>query len=268
VSDRSRSAYTRRRPDPVALDGLQPMSTARLSDEVAERIRSLIIAENITAGSRLPSERDLAERVGASRPTVSQALRSLSLMGLVEIRRGSGAYVVRRPESMVTASVRLMLDLDEHSATDLMQLRLWLETLGATHAAERTPPIDAAAATEMRAALQRLAEAAGRPSEWISADTVFHAVIVRGSGNAYLAAGYESVHTTILSHEYEQWVQSDTVPKWLCDSDPEEQLALHQPILDAVLARDPDAARAAVETHHLAMQKHLEEALSHSRRRD
>ena len=264
MADASRSAYVRRRPDPVELNGLQQMSTTRLSDEVAERIRSLIITEDIAAGARLPSERDLAERVGASRPTVSQALRSLSLMGLVEIRRGSGAYVVRRPESMVTASVTLMLDLDEHSATDLMQLRFWLETLGATEAAQRTPPLGADDAQEMREALQRLTEAVGQPSQWIAADTVFHATIVRASGNPYLGAMYESVHTTILGYEYKQWVQSDTVPRWLRDSTIEQQLALHQPILDAVLAREPDAARAAVEAHHREMKKHLDEALSHA----
>jgi GntR family transcriptional repressor for pyruvate dehydrogenase complex len=268
MADPSRSAYVRRRPDPVELNGLEPMPSTRLSDDVAERIRSLIITENIAAGSRLPSERDLAERVGASRPTVSQALRSLSLMGLVEIRRGSGAYVVRRPESMVTASVTLMLDLDEHSATDLMQLRFWLETLGATEAAQCTPALGAQVAEEMRGALQQLTEAVGQPSQWIAADTVFHASIVRASGNPYLAAVYESVHTTILGYEYKQWVQNDTMPRWLRDSTVEQQLALHQPILDAVIARDADAARVAVETHHLEMKKHLDEALSQARQRD
>ena len=56
--------------------------------------------------------------------------------------------------------------------------------------------------------------------------------------------------------------------RWLRDSTIEQQLALHQPILDAVLARDPDAARAAVETHHLEMKKHLDRALPHTRQRD
>ena len=143
-----RPAARRRRPDPVELPRTARLTVPRLSDDLAERIRRLIISEDIAEGARLPPERDLAERFGASRPTVSQALRALSLMGLVEIRRGSGAYVVRRPETMVTASVNLMLDLDQRSLSDLMQLRLWLETLGAREAAARTPqltPAEAAA---------------------------------------------------------------------------------------------------------------------------
>ena len=89
VAEPSRGpAARRRRPDPVELPRTARLTVPRLSDDLAERIRRLIISEDIAEGARLPPERDLAERFGASRPTVSQALRALSLMGLVEIRRG------------------------------------------------------------------------------------------------------------------------------------------------------------------------------------
>src|ERR1700757_1966131 len=129
------SVHGERRPRAVPLPGISPVATGRRSDDVAAQIRNLIIRERLAEGARLPAERELAERFCASRPTVSQALRSLSLMGLVEIRHGSGAYVVRRPEAMVTASVNLMLDLDRDSAGHLMDLRLWLEDTGVRGAA-------------------------------------------------------------------------------------------------------------------------------------
>jgi GntR family transcriptional repressor for pyruvate dehydrogenase complex len=247
----------RRRPDPVEFPKTERLVVTRLSDDLAERIRRFIVDEDIAEGARLPPERDLAERFGASRPTVSQALRSLSLMGLVEIRRGSGAYVVRRPETMVTASVNLMLDLDQRSVSDLMQLRLWLETLGAREAATRTPQLASGEAAAINEALRRLRDSARRTSEWIAADTVFHATIVRSAGNPYLGSIYESVHTTVLSFEYRQWVDSDSVPDWLRHASPEEQLALHEPIAAAVLRRDPAAAASAVATHHRVMLEHL-----------
>ncbi len=250
----------RSRQRPAQLRGITPLRVSRLSDELASRIRTLIISEDVAEGARLPSERELAERFGASRPTVSQALRTLSLMGLVEIRRGSGAYVVRRPETMVTASVDLMLDLDEASLGHLMQLRLWLETLGAQQAAARDPRLDPAEQAGIATALGRLEAAAGRPSEWIAADTVFHAAVVRSSGNPYAAAVYESVHTAILSQEFSTWIQSETAPDWLRRSYPEEQFALHEPIARAVLAGDPAAAAAAVRKHHEVMLGHLEAA--------
>src|SRR5215472_13788843 len=145
----------RRRPSAVELAGIEPLVPIRRSDSVAEQIRELIISERIAEGARLPPERELAIRFGASRPTVSQALRSLSLMGLVEIRHGSGAYVIRRPETMVAASVNLMLELDRRSVDHLMRLRLWLETIGASEAATREPALDDGETGSVRSALAR-----------------------------------------------------------------------------------------------------------------
>ena len=255
-------AARRRRPDPVELPRTARLTVPRLSDDLAERIRRLIISEDIAEGARLPPERDLAERFGASRPTVSQALRALSLMGLVEIRRGSGAYVIRRPETMVTASVNLMLDLDQRSLSDLMQLRLWLETLGAREAAARTPQLTPAEAAAIGEALGHLGDSARDASardasEMIAADTVFHATVVRSAGNLYLAAIYESVHTAALSFEYRHWVATESVPDWLRDTSPEQHLALHEPIAAAVLRQDPGAAAQAVAAHHQAMLGHI-----------
>jgi GntR family transcriptional regulator, transcriptional repressor for pyruvate dehydrogenase complex len=258
---------SRQRPDPVELPGIVPLTSTRLSDDLAGQIRRLIISEGISEGSRLPSERDLAERFGASRPTVSQALRTLALMGLVEIRRGSGAYVLRRPETMVTASVNLMLDLDEQSVSDLMQLRLWLETLGAEQAAAREPALSEEEAGVLRAALAELGTAAGDSPAWIAKDTVFHAAVVRSARNPYLAALYESVHTAVLSYEFRYWVETESVPGWLRRTSPAEQVALHEPIARAVIEGDAEAARAAVLRHHEVMSRHLAAARRSARRR-
>jgi GntR family transcriptional regulator, transcriptional repressor for pyruvate dehydrogenase complex len=241
-----------RRPDAVELTGIGPVSTARRADSVAEQIRNLIISEQIGAGARLPPERELALRFEASRPTVSQALRSLSLMGLVEIRHGSGAYVVRRPEVMVAASVNLMLDLDTESVGQLLQLRLWLETIGVREAALAGPD-----AGGIEVALGRLHDAAGSTSELVAADTVFHATVVRGAGNQYLASIYESVHSAVLSYQLKGWVDSESVPPWLRGPGPAQHWQLHEPIATAVLARDAQAAEAAVLAHHNAMVGHF-----------
>jgi GntR family transcriptional repressor for pyruvate dehydrogenase complex len=256
------------RPRPVELPGIAPVAAVRRSDSLADQIRGLIISEGIAEGARLPAERDLAERFGASRPTVSQALRSLSLMGLIEIRHGSGAYVVRRPQAMVAASVSLMLDLDQHSVDHLMQLRLWLETLGVREAAARQPALAAAEEQEILAALNRLRGAADRTSELIAADTVFHALIVRSVGNPYLAAMYESVHSAVLAYELKAWVDTESDPPWLRDSGAGEQVALHEPIAAAVIGRDGEAAYAAVLAHHQKMAEHVAAARSwHGKRR-
>jgi GntR family transcriptional repressor for pyruvate dehydrogenase complex len=238
---------------PVAgLAGLRPVSLPRVSDEVAEQIRRLIVSQQLAEGARLPPERDLASRFGVSRPMVSQALRMLSLMGLVEIRRGSGAYVLRRPQAMVTTSVSLMLDLGPGSLDELAELRLWLESLGVAGAAARH-----ASDSGLLAALGRLAGAASSASAWIAADTLFHAAAVAAAGNTYLTAVYESVHTAVLSHEYEHWVRTETEPAWLDPAGAPALLQLHRAIYDAVVAGDTAAAQAAVQRHHAVMLEHL-----------
>jgi GntR family transcriptional repressor for pyruvate dehydrogenase complex len=249
-----------RRPDAVELPPIAPMATTRLADGVADRIRALIISENIAEGARLPPERNLAERFGASRPTISQALRTLALMGLVESRRGSGAYVLRRPETMVAASVNLMLDLDARSVDHVMQLRLWLETLGVQQAIIREPPLTRAEVNAIQEALDRLKRTAGQLSEWIAADTVFHATVVRSSGNPYLGSIYESVHNAVLSYEFKHWVDTESTPDWIRDISPDWQLALHQHIANAVIEGDSDAGAKAVLEHHQAMADHVQTA--------
>lgn len=184
-------------------------------------------------------------------------------MGLVEIRRGSGAYVLRRPESMVTASVSLMLDLEEQSVENLMQLRFWLETIGVKEAAFRVPELTDQEQDRIRAALRRLEESES-PSERIAADTVFHATVVGAAGNPYLSSIYESLHTAVLSFEFKQWVRSETVPHWLRKRLSQKQLELHEAIANAILKRDPEAGQQAVADHHHVMTEHMHAALARS----
>ncbi|MFI1014937.1 FadR/GntR family transcriptional regulator [Streptomyces sp. NPDC020965] len=252
--DSGTTARAPRRPrtgaPPVDLRPAHPLTVQRLSDRVADQIRDFIVTEDLAEDTRLPAERELAARFGTSRPTVSQALRTLSLMGLVEIRPGSGAYVVHRPDRVMTATVGLMLDLDRESIPHLARLRLWLETTGVQEAVRAAADGTAPDPADVRAAFARLRESAGNVSAWIAADTVFHATIVRRSGNPFLASIYESVHTAVIRYEYEPWIRSQSVPPWLAPGEAEKLLAVHEPIMAAIEAADEPAALLAVRRHH------------------
>ena len=230
----------------------------RAAEEIAQQVQDLIIAQDLPEGLRLPSERDLAEMLHTSRPTVSQAIRILVVRGLVESRRGSGAYVMRRPEASLAASVDLMLGLNQESVEHLADLRLWLEESGVHGAIERGTADDLAAG---EAALERLRESTGSTASWMSADTQFHATVVRASHNPYLASIFEGVHATLINYEYREWIASGTVPAWLGRHQVVALTGLHEPILRAVRERDVEAGRLAVLRHHHAMAEHL--AASH-----
>lgn len=240
---------------PVDVAAFHPVGRRRLADDIVEQIRHLITSEGLETGARLPSERQLAERCASSRTVVSQALRTLALMGLVEIRPGSGAYVLRDPGSMVSASLNVMMDLRHGSLGDLSQLRLWLETLGAVEAlgAGKVPGTVAG----LDETLAQLRTDGAGAAALVAADTNFHARLVAGAGNPYLTTLYESVHTAILELEYEHWVRTDQPPEWLGPAHAGEHLRLHQAVRDAFAAGRARALRAALGDHHRAMLEHL-----------
>lgn len=224
------------------------------AEDLASQIQDFIIAQNLSEGARLPSERDLAKMFGTSRPTVSQAIRILVVKGLIQSRRGSGSYVTRRPQESLAASVNLMLDLDRDSVHHLNDLRLWLETMGIVEAVERGTDEEIAAG---EAALELLKESTGDISAWMSADTQFHSTLVRASHNPYLSSIFESVHTTLIEYEYRVWVDKGTVPKWLRKTEAAAVTAIHEPILQAFKNRDAEAGKIAVLHHHYVMAQHL-----------
>jgi GntR family transcriptional repressor for pyruvate dehydrogenase complex len=238
---------------PDQADAFRRESVSRMADRVAEQIRSYIVDNQLETGQRLPSERRLAELVGSSRPTVSQALRSLSLEGLVTIRPGAGAFVLRDPGAMVDASLELMLRLEPDSLPEAAHLRFLLE-LSATRRALVRKPLDL---SRLQQALTGLREAKGHPSEWIAADTVFHLEAVSLSGNQYLTSLYSSLHTTVVRAAYNQWVTSTRTPAWLKGEQFEKQIALHEPIADALRLGHRRALDRALIVHEEALLSHL-----------
>lgn len=232
------------------------LPVTRRADQVVARIQELIVREALQIGDRLPPERSLAERFGTSRAIVSQALRTLSLMGMIEIRPGSGAYVTRNPAAMVASSVNLLVQTHEGDAEEVAELRFWLETAGATHALERLAPDDLEV---MEAALDRMTQSRGQLSAWVNADSAFHTALVQSCGNSYLTTLYESVHAAITSIAYDLWVAQDRPPRWFTH-DFDRQIELHRSLLAAVRLGELDAVTEALGRHHRAL-------IDHARRR-
>jgi GntR family transcriptional regulator, transcriptional repressor for pyruvate dehydrogenase complex len=238
------------------LAAIRPVEPTRLADRVVEQVRELIQRLGLEPGERLPSERDLAARLGTSRAIVSQALRTLSVMGLVEVRPGSGAYVTRNPQAMFVASMDLLLRADEESADAIAELRFWLESAGAARAVEVA---GAGETEEIEQAFARLESSTGSTSEWVAADTIFHAAVVRAAGNPLLGPLYEAVHTAMVSVLYEEWVESDVPPTWLQGDNRRRQVDLHRPIFEAIRDRDVDRLRQALQDHHDVVLEHFDD---------
>jgi GntR family transcriptional repressor for pyruvate dehydrogenase complex len=225
-----------------------------MSDRVAEQVRNFIVEEGLAEGERLPSERRLAELVGSSRPTVSQALRSLAVLGLIEIRPGAGAFVLRRPSSMLDTGMELMLGLEPDSIAEAAHLRFLLEWVAGRQALARGP----AGLGALEQAFEHLRAAQGSAAEWIAADVVFHVEFVRLAGNRYLTSLFTSTHTAVLNRAYKQWVTSGTVPYWLQENQFVQQIALHEPIIDALHRGKRKELQRALVQHQEALLEHMD----------
>jgi len=161
-----------------------PLRQGSVSDLIAQRILDLIVSDQIRPGERLPAERELATLLGASRPSVREAFRSLSARGYVDIRHGAGVFVT---EPATTRSLRGALFPEEVSLAELFNMREVLELPAAAWAARNHDPQRLATVADAYEALREAAlEAATDWRRLRDLDAAFHMRIVEASGNRFL----------------------------------------------------------------------------------
>src|ERR687895_639413 len=110
-------------------DLFNPVNDRRISELIVDQVRLLIRQGDLTAGDRLPAERELCERFGVSRVTVREALRVLEANGLVDIRVGArgGAFVTAPSSRLVGAGITDLITLSTLSAAEVTETRMVLE---------------------------------------------------------------------------------------------------------------------------------------------
>ncbi|MGC0362372.1 GntR family transcriptional repressor for pyruvate dehydrogenase complex [Rhodococcus sp. 27YEA15] len=117
----------------------------RVADQIIRQLQNDIISGALPRGGQLPTERELAAKFGVSTPTIRESIRALSSMGLVEVRHGSGAYVVEDSQNILDASLAVLVKWESVSVLDLIKLMRVL----VLHAADIA--VDAADETEVLA---------------------------------------------------------------------------------------------------------------------
>ena len=221
-----------------------PVESRRLYRQIADQVQRLIGGGEFPAGSRLPAERDLAERLGVSRPSVREALIALEVEGLVEVRGGAGVFVRQRKPAR-----RAPRALNGHAVQaspppgpfDVIRARWIVESEAAALAATQATPQQL---QRMKACLQQMQAARTHTAEATKADEDFHLCIAEASGNAALLMLVQQLWWVRTGPLYTQ-LESHFTGEAIWDVAVEE----HRALLDAIASRDPAGARKAMRRH-------------------
>src|SRR6266571_6137923 len=216
---------------------LEAVEARRLYRQIADQLRALIDGGEYPVGSRLPTERDLAEQLKVSRPTVREALIALEVEGRVRIRVGSGIYV-SEPAALTPI---LPAAAEIEGPFELLRAREFIEGAIAEQAARVAAPEDIA---RIDASLEAMANVQHPGEASMIHDRAFHVAVTGSLENAVLVRVVGELFDQRLNPYFAKLAHYFENPgTWRA------ALAEHRAIRDAIAAGDPDAAGNAMRNH-------------------
>ncbi len=227
---------------------MEPVRKVAIHELVVERIRRAIHLGDYLPGDRLPSEREIAERLEVSRETVREAIRVLESEGYVVSRRGATGGLAVTALGGPVARTQARLQENQESIVHLMDFRRANECLAARLAAQLRTQDDLA---QISQSIEDLKVAEDIP-RFRKADARFHLAVAVASRNPYVERAIVDAREAIFL-----WHGNRSYDLVLHTT-----LSGHQKILDAIAARDPDGAAAAMDEHLIVALEEIEQTLS------
>ena len=218
-------------------EGFPRLRRESAAAEAARLVQDKILSGELRAGQRLPSERELSEALGVSRPTVREALRSLVAMNILDSRHGSGTFVSDLEPTTLAAPLRFAMALSPVTVTELFEARLVVEPELAALAATR-------ATADQRDHLEecvRLArESRGDPAALVELDLRLHHLIAQAAHSSLLSQMLETIGALARASR----TATARVPGVA-----QQTIEEHEAIAAAIVAADPSGARQAMADH-------------------
>jgi len=220
------------------------MKKTRLSDQIAEQLETMIATQGLKPGDRLPAERQLAEQLEVSRPSLREAIQKLISKGLLVSRAGGGTFVqdVIRNSACADPMVALFRENPEYRF-DVLEIRHALEGNAAWYAALRATDEDKQLIRE-RFGHMMAQHGSDNPMDEARADAAFHLSIVEASHNLVLLhvmRGLFELLQNSISHNLDKLY---TLPRVF-----EPLKEQHRALMEAVVASDPERGRKAAQEH-------------------
>jgi len=221
----------------------QEINSEKLSKSVVRQVEQLILRGILRPGERLPSERELAEKLAVSRPSLREALSELQASGLLTSRAGAGIFVAEVLGSAFSPALMRLFGTHDEAVYDYLAFRKDLEGLAAERAARVGSNTDLKVINAIYFKMEA-AQSKRSSDEEARLDAQFHMSICEAGHNVVMLhmmrSMYELLQTGVFYNRQATFRQR---------SGRSELLGQHRAINEALQARDPEAARAAVHNH-------------------
>jgi GntR family transcriptional repressor for pyruvate dehydrogenase complex len=216
---------------------LEPIEKNSMTELVAKQLLGLLTDGYLKPGDKLPPERELANQLKVGRTTVREALKLLTLSGLLEARRGDGTYVRKDFTNFVLQQITWPLHLSTQQVDMILEVRLPLEIQAAKLAAERSTPEELREIAQLIELPKSKSRNVTRETE---IDLAFHEAIADASHNELLCHLMHSLQSILRQY-------IELAGKMTDDS--ETTVEEHRRIYEAIAAKDPKVAGKAMEEH-------------------
>jgi GntR family transcriptional repressor for pyruvate dehydrogenase complex len=226
----------------------------RTADEVAQQIETLILEGVLSAGDRLPAERELARQFDVSRPILRDALKTLEQRGLIATRHGGGTYVADVTGEIFARPVMDLILGHRKAAADYLEYRRAVEAIAAEFAARRATEEDRAMLAGIVGRMEA-AHAEGDFAEEAAIDVEFHTAVGECAHNIVLLHTLRSCYRLLADGVFHNRLAIFSLP-----GAREALLAQHRAIHEAIAAGDAEAARTASVRHIDFVERAMVEA--------
>ncbi len=228
---------------------IRPVTKISISEAIAQQIMDLIANGDLKPGQRLPSERELCKDFGAGRSSLREALRCLSIMGVLNARVGEGTSVALDGEKFLGKIVEWRLITEKHDIENLLEVRIAIEGIAAAKAASFAGEQEMA---RIDALIGRMKEAVGDAKRFAALDLEFHVTLAKASGNALLFDLVSMIRGQLARGLSKVLHVPDALPLSLKE---------HIAIVEAIRRGNPKAAEKAMQAHLSDALRRYEDAM-------
>lgn len=222
---------------------LAPIDRSGITELVVQRIKELLQQGELKAGSRLPPERELADMLGISRPSLRTALKALSVMGIIRAKPGAGTFIAESLPEIFAQPMAFMTLIHNTETAELFEARRIIEAGLVELAAERATSEHLKA---LAVEIEGMRKSLNDPEKFLEHDVQFHQALAAASGNKVMSGVMDTVATLLLQVRRESIARA---------SDKEDAVDWHERIYEAVRQREARRAKEILTAHLVSAEK-------------